>query len=145
MTSAELRQFARLGAEARLRELQREIEAIHRTFPDLRSGVASGGASLSSAQRNRPRGGMSKAQRKTVSDRMKKYWASRSGQDGKSGSRAETSQVSRGRRKMSAGARKRIGDAQRKRWAELKAEQRKTAEAGASVQSPAAGGSRKKK
>jgi hypothetical protein len=47
MTPAELRRFARMGAEARLQVLQSEIAAIHRLFPELRSAdltdAASGG------------------------------------------------------------------------------------------------------
>jgi len=66
-----------VGAEAGLRELQREVEAIHQMFPDLRSEVASAGSSVPIAQRNRRRGRMSAAQRKAVGERMKKYWAAR--------------------------------------------------------------------
>ena len=36
MTRAELRRLARIGAEARLEALQREIASIHQAFPDLR-------------------------------------------------------------------------------------------------------------
>jgi hypothetical protein len=38
MTPAEVRRWARIGAEARLAALEREIAAIYQVFPDLRSG-----------------------------------------------------------------------------------------------------------
>lgn len=38
MNAQELRRLARIGAEARLQDLQREIQTIYRVFPELRSG-----------------------------------------------------------------------------------------------------------
>src|SRR5688500_17356203 len=86
-----LREYARLGAQARLQELQQEAVEILRNFPDLRGGespfpksgrgrarAAGDGGMISSgrpAKRKRP--AMSAAQRKAVSARMKKYWAAR--------------------------------------------------------------------
>jgi hypothetical protein len=37
MTGAEIRRWARIGAEARLAALEREIAAIYQVFPELRS------------------------------------------------------------------------------------------------------------
>ena len=78
--------YARRGAEARLEELNQELTAIYSAFPDLRSGRGPRGARTQAAalpaaepagRRARRRGGMSAAQRRAVSARMKKYWAER--------------------------------------------------------------------
>lgn len=81
----QLKRLARLGAEARIRELQSEIEAIRRAFPDLgragrgarRAGRKGTSGRAASANRPRRRRRLSAAARKAISDRMKKYWASR--------------------------------------------------------------------
>ena len=79
----EMRRLARLGAKSRLEELKREEASIRRAFPDLFRGRASQGAASDGAaprggtRRRRRRSRMSAAARKAVSDRMKKYWASR--------------------------------------------------------------------
>jgi hypothetical protein len=79
MTPAELRQFARVGAEARLAQLQQEIEAIYSMFPDLRSGSPRQAAGATSngrrKRRRRRRRTMSAAARKAVSLAQKKRWA----------------------------------------------------------------------
>ena len=73
--SKDLQRFARLGAEARLSELELERAAILRSFPDLaRRGTRTGGGGGGATRR---RSNMSAAARKAVSVRMKKYWASR--------------------------------------------------------------------
>ena len=84
MERSELLRLARLGAEARLRALETEVQAIYRSFPDLRSAraVKVPRANGRVAQR-RNRWKMSAAQRKAVSARMKKYWASRRKATGK--------------------------------------------------------------
>ena len=78
----EMRRLARLGAKSRLEELKREEASIRRAFPDLLRGRASQGAASDGAAprggtRRRRRSRMSAAARKAVSERMKKYWASR--------------------------------------------------------------------
>ena len=74
----ELQRLARLGAKARLDELEREEAAIRRAFPDLfRGGRGRRAAAPASKVPARRRKGMSAAARKAVSDRMKKYWAER--------------------------------------------------------------------
>jgi 5-methylcytosine-specific restriction endonuclease McrBC regulatory subunit McrC len=68
--------LARAGAEARIQELQREIDSIYRAFPGLsrrRSRAAAGAR----PGRRRRRRAWSAAQRKAAADRMKKYWATR--------------------------------------------------------------------
>ena len=72
MDQQELQRLARLGAAARLAELQRERAALLRLFPGLRA--ADGADSGASAPRRR---GMSAAARKAVSLRMTRYWAAR--------------------------------------------------------------------
>jgi len=75
LTRDELRRLARLGAKARLEELQKEEASIRRAFPDLFSrGARKAGATAGGRRRRR---GMSAAARKAVSERMKKYWAAR--------------------------------------------------------------------
>ena len=75
--------FARRGAEARITELKAELDAIYRAFPDLRIQARkvvvnheeqfAGGVNVTSRRRRK----MSAAQRKAVSERMRKYWAGR--------------------------------------------------------------------
>jgi hypothetical protein len=86
----DLKEYARLGAEARVAQLNEELSEIYRTFPDLRrqSARATSGrgpgrpaaadtSEPAGARRRRRRKPMSAAQRKAVSLRMKKYWAGR--------------------------------------------------------------------
>ena len=79
----ELRRLARLGAKSRLEELRREEAAIRRAFPELFRGGGRGAAAddaparAGCGRRRRRRSRMSAAARKAVSERMKKYWASR--------------------------------------------------------------------
>jgi hypothetical protein len=71
----QMRRLAVIGARARLEELQREEAAIRRAFPDLgRAGRSAGGAR---SGRSGGRRRMSAANRKAVSERMKRYWADR--------------------------------------------------------------------
>jgi hypothetical protein len=85
-----MREYARRGAEARILELRQEMDAIYAAFPDLRPGgrgtrgraaaagtmAASGDSSGATPRRGRRRS-MSAAQRKAVSERMRRYWAER--------------------------------------------------------------------
>ena len=84
----ELQRLARLGAQARLAQIEFERRAILEMFPDLapprrgrRPGrpQASRGTTVAQAKAKprRRRRKMSAADRKAVSDRMKKYWAER--------------------------------------------------------------------
>jgi hypothetical protein len=60
------RQWARIGAKARLAEIEQERAAILEEFPDLRS-------STDRAEPSRRR--LSPAARKKLSDGMRRYWA----------------------------------------------------------------------
>lgn len=89
MATFDLRAYARRGAEARVAELNQELETIYRAFPELRQGRGGrAGAKLIKVEettglqptrvaRRRRRWKMSAAQKRAVSLRMKKYWAGR--------------------------------------------------------------------
>jgi len=85
LKTEQLRRLARLGAIARLEQLQQEEAAIRAEFPELfgrgRRGVSRGNSSADTAddRDDRPRGRrrMSAAARRAVSQRMRKYWAER--------------------------------------------------------------------
>jgi hypothetical protein len=85
----DINSYARRGAQIRISELTDELESIYMAFPDLRAGrpgrrggrrpqnaVGTTGTGGATAGRRRRRG-MSAAQRKAVSARMKRYWADR--------------------------------------------------------------------
>ena len=82
IAESELRSLALVGARARLSTLQAEVASLLATFPQLRSGRLARGASGGDAAprkgkkpgRKRP---MSAAEKKAVSERMRKYWAER--------------------------------------------------------------------
>ena len=77
LTAERLRDLARSGAEPVLKQLRAEIIAIERTFPELaipQKRRAVRDAFQSARKRVRT---MTAAERKAVSDRMKKYWAER--------------------------------------------------------------------
>lgn len=76
MAKFDLRAYARDGARARVAELQAELAKIYRIFPDLRSSTG-GARKAGPGRRARRRKAMTAAQKKAVSLRMKKYWASR--------------------------------------------------------------------
>ena len=73
MDRADLVRLARLGAESRLSELQGEIQAIYRSFPDLRKGTRSAAPSPVSSKRSRKK--MSTAARRKIAQAQKKRWA----------------------------------------------------------------------
>jgi hypothetical protein len=87
LTPTDMHRLARLGAAARLAELEREMASLRKAFPGLKappaeaapSGAAPGlpakvSARASKRGRKKP---MSAAERKAVSERMKRYWADR--------------------------------------------------------------------
>jgi hypothetical protein len=82
MDQRELQRLARIGAAARLQQLDRERADLLRLFPGLRALVptASSNEAVSSTRKGAKRGRtrrMSAANRKAVSIRMKRYWAER--------------------------------------------------------------------
>jgi hypothetical protein len=126
MTSSQLHEFARFGAEARLKAIEEERNAIVRAFPDLGrvSGRTNGASSPSVPGRN----GMSPSQRKAVGERMKAYWAKRRGETkGTRGADTQTASHTtpdqRSTRKgMSPAAREAQGERMRAYWAARRAE-----------------------
>jgi hypothetical protein len=84
MTEQELRRLARLGAEARLEALQRDIAAIYQVFPELRSGRSNVApnpystgvkSAVRGAVTRRPPRRMSRAARKRIAEAQRKRWA----------------------------------------------------------------------
>ncbi len=76
MAKFDIREYAKRGALVRATELRAELASIYRAFPELRRSESAGGEATARKQRRR-RKGMSAAQRKAVSQRMRKYWAAR--------------------------------------------------------------------
>jgi hypothetical protein len=72
-----LRDLARAGAEAVLKELRAEIVAIERTFPELALPKRRKAIQKSLTRASKRARTMSASARKAVSERMKKYWAER--------------------------------------------------------------------
>lgn len=83
LNSDQLRRLTRLGAVARLEQLRQEEAAIRAEFPELfgrgRRAVPLADASAKDAPsgKRRQRRAMTPAQKKAVSERMRKYWAER--------------------------------------------------------------------
>jgi hypothetical protein len=88
LTAAEIHRLARIGAAAKLAQLEREIAALKREFPGLKPRAApvqqppgpdsGAGAGPGAAPPRRPRRSpMNAAERKAVSERMKRYWDAR--------------------------------------------------------------------
>jgi|HubBroStandDraft_5_1064220.scaffolds.fasta_scaffold714678_1 hypothetical protein len=70
IVSGKQREWARLGAQARLVELQQEAGLILRTFPELKSNRTAG-IGLRAKRR------ISAAARRAMSEGMRRYWARR--------------------------------------------------------------------
>ena len=87
LNPADINKYARIGAAVKLAELEQEIAALRRTFPGLTSPgaaakspaavAAKGAAAAKPARRRGRKRPMSAAERRAVSERMKKYWAER--------------------------------------------------------------------
>jgi hypothetical protein len=82
MTPAEVRRWARIGAEARLEALEREIAAIYHVFPDLRSRrsttnpyTAGVREALKGAVTRRRPPRLSPQARKRIAEAQRKRWA----------------------------------------------------------------------
>ena len=83
IAESELRGLALVGARARLITLQGEVASLLATFPELRSGrlaratPADGLAAPRKGKKPGRKRPMSAAEKKAVSERMRKYWAER--------------------------------------------------------------------
>ena len=78
------KELARLGAQTRYNELMQEANALVSAFPSITQSEINGKSIIPSRSRpistvtaNKTRRRMSPAQRKAVSQRMKRYWAAR--------------------------------------------------------------------
>ena len=71
MNQAEIVRLARIGAEARIAQLQAEIEAIKRQFPGSGRGGQRAGGDGSAPRKPRQ---MSAAARRRISQAAKKRW-----------------------------------------------------------------------
>ena len=83
MARFDLKEYARRGAQARIAELSAELAEIYRAFPDLRGAriprpaAGDAGTAAPRGRKTRKRRPMNAAQRKAVSERMRRYWAVR--------------------------------------------------------------------
>ena len=123
MTTSQLHEFARIGAEARLKAIAEERQAIFTAFPELRDGAAPAKRTVSAAAAPaRKRRGMSPAQRKVVGQRMKAYWAKRRTEKaGTTQAEGAAARQPSKRQGMSAEARKAQGERMRAYWAARRA------------------------
>jgi len=83
LSRVEVKRLALIGAQSRLEALRAEIATIVRAFPELSRGTAAAATAVGNDTPRKGRGGrkrnwnMSDAQKRAVSERMKKYWAGR--------------------------------------------------------------------
>ena len=77
LSADRLREWARVGAEATLKQLRAEIVAIERTFPELALPQGRRALGRSVRQAKKRTRTMSTAARNAISVRMKKYWDER--------------------------------------------------------------------
>jgi hypothetical protein len=87
LTEAEIHRLARMGAAAKLAQLEREIASLKRAFPGLKPQSApvppppsDGPTHITpnpAVPRHRRRTPMNAAERKAVSEGMKRYWDAR--------------------------------------------------------------------
>jgi len=68
-------QWAKLGATARLKEIQEELDSIYRAFPELKGQRSPATGAASGGRQKRKR--FSAAGKAAISEGMRKYWARR--------------------------------------------------------------------
>jgi hypothetical protein len=116
----DMRSLARQGANARLWQLETETNQLLRVFPDLRDGDRTPLTSQDGPRRGRRE--MTAAERRSVSVRIKKYWAGRRKKNGASASGPTQPKRAGKRNGISAAGRAAIAAAQKKRWAAVRKE-----------------------
>ena len=80
LSEQQVLRLARLGALARLREIEEEARAIRRMFPGLKASPEDEGAPSKPGRKARKGGGrMSPEARRAAAERMKAYWARKKG------------------------------------------------------------------
>jgi hypothetical protein len=127
MTTIQIQELARFGAEARLRAINEERRALLQAFPDLRNGARLSERASWTGPSSRKPSGMSPAQGKAVGERMKAYWAKRRAEKAVTAApqgetASETPATVRRKGGMSAEARKAQGRRMRAYWAKRRAE-----------------------
>jgi len=82
LSDQQLHDLARLGAIARLRDIEQEAAALRKMFPGLKKPTEQSEASTPAAPKTRRGKGrmMSAAARKAQSEKMKAYWAKKRGE-----------------------------------------------------------------
>jgi len=128
-----MHEFARMGAEARLRTIQEEQQTIFRVFPELQNGAASAPRTSPASPGRRRR--ISAAERKAVGRRMRAYWAKRRAE--KSGTAKKAARTTKRKGGMSAANRKAQGERMKAYWAAKRSQ--RVDGAGAGTQSETAG------
>ena len=90
LSQQDVRGFALIGAQARLDALRKEMQSLLGAFPELARKRGPGAtsavkaeAAASPGRRRGRRKAMSAEERREVSERMKRYWASRRKDKGK--------------------------------------------------------------
>ena len=116
----DLKSLAREGAKARLWQLETERNHLLQAFPDLRDGDRTPASSSDTTRHGRRE--MTAAERRSVSVRMKKYWAERRQKNGAAKPGPGRPKRSGKRKGISAAGRAAIAAAQKKRWARLRRE-----------------------
>ena len=121
----DMKSLAREGAKARLWQLETEKNELLRAFPDLRDGDRIPATSQDGTGRGRRQ--MTAAERRSVSVRMKKYWAERRQKNDSPKPGPGRPKTPAKRKGISAAGRAAIAAAQKKRWAKLRREGKATA------------------
>jgi ABC-type branched-subunit amino acid transport system ATPase component len=73
--TVDVNQWAKLGAAARLKEIQEELASIYQAFPELRGKRGFTAVASSGGRQKRKR--FSAAGKAAISEGMRKYWARR--------------------------------------------------------------------
>ena len=83
--TVDVNQWAKLGAAARLKEIQEELASIYRAFPELKGQLGSAAvASIAGGQKRKRFSAEGKA---AISEGMRKYWARRKAKAAKAAAR----------------------------------------------------------
>ena len=72
-----LREFALVGARAKFAALQAELASLVATFPELEKARGTTVAAAAPGKKRGRKKPMTAAERKAVSERMRKYWSER--------------------------------------------------------------------
>ena len=82
MAQHDIKHLALLGAQARIQQIQAEMEDIYRMFPQLRTGARVVRTPAASSADTRPKRKFSAKGKRAISEGMRKYWARRKAKAG---------------------------------------------------------------